>query len=34
MHEAFHRAREVDLLMTLPGVGFILSEYLHATEMA
>lgn len=25
MHEAFHRAREVDLLMTLPGVGFILS---------
>jgi transposase len=25
MHEAFHRAREVDLLMTLPGAGFILS---------
>jgi transposase len=25
MHEAFHRAPEVDLLMTLPGVGFILS---------
>jgi transposase len=25
MREAFHQAREVDLLMTLPGVGFILS---------